>query len=117
MDKVFEDRIESGAFAHGNITIIVTGGTVRLRSGRVLSYETEPVEYSLQLNHKYLLVLSYYRAGDYYVVMDDWDISDGTVRPNTRPGEYRAKHGLSPLSGLKVEELDPALSKLLNEHQ
>src|ERR1019366_5630379 len=94
VDMVFEDRSGSEAFAGRSITIMISGGTVILRSGRVLSYDTEPRQYSLQPGHKYLLVLSYYKAGDYYVVMDDWDISDGTVRPNTQPGEYRATHGL-----------------------
>jgi hypothetical protein len=113
VDEVFEDRGASGAVHGGDVTIVISGGTVTLASGRTLTYGTEPVQFSLQPDHKYLLVLSYYREGNYFVDMDDWDISDGTVRPNTAPGEYRAKHGLSSLSGLSVEQLGPALGKLL----
>lgn len=115
--EVFDDQSGSGAFANKDITILVGGGTVTLASGRILSYDTEPIRFSLQPAHKYLLVLSYHREGDFYAAMDDWDISDGTVRPNTAPGEYRAEHGLSSLSGLTVEQLGPALGKLLYGHQ
>ena len=117
VDEVFEDRGASGAVHGGDVTIMISGGTVTLASGRTLTYGTEPIQFSLQPDHKYLLVLSYYREGNYFVVMDDWDISDGTVRPNTGPGEYRAKHGLSSLSGVRVERLGPTLGKLLRESQ
>jgi len=117
VDGVYEDRGVSGAFPDKDITVIIGGGTVTLASGRVLTHDTQPIRFSLQPDHKYLLVLEYYRAGEFYLVMDDWDISDGTVRPNTRPGEYRAQHGLSALSGLTVEQLGPALAKLLNAGQ
>jgi len=117
VDEVFEDRGASSAVHGGDVTIVISGGTVTLASGRTLTYGTEPVQFSLQPDHKYLLVLSYCREGNYFVVMDDWDISGGTVRPNTAPGEYRAKHGLSSLSGLTLEQLGPALGKLLNVAQ
>jgi hypothetical protein len=114
---VFEDQGGSGVFTNEDITILISGGTVTLASGRVLSYDTQPVRFSLQPGHKYLLFLSYYGAGDFYLVMDDWDISDGTVRPNTRPGEYRAQHGLSNLSGVSAAQLGPALDKLLKDNR
>jgi hypothetical protein len=117
VDEVFEDRGASGAVHGGDVTVVISGGTVTLASGRTLTYGTEPVQFSLQPDHKYLLVLSYCREGNYFVDMDDWDISDATVRPNTAPGEYRAKHGLSSLSGLTLEQLGSALGKLLNVAQ
>ena len=117
VDEVFEDQSGSGAVAHKQITVLGSGGTVTLRSGRVLSYDTEPVQYCLQPGRNYLLVLSYHSAGDFYLVKDDWDITDGTLRPNTRPAEYRAQHGLSALSGFTVEQLGPALDKLLHPAQ
>ena len=117
VDRVFDDRSGSGAFPEKIITVIVGGGTVTLASGRVLTHDTQPIPFSLQPEHKYLLVLKYYSDGEFYLVMNDWDISDGTVRPNTRPGEYRAQHGLSALRGLKVEQLAPALAKLLKASQ
>ena len=117
VDEVFEDRGASGAVRGGDVTIVIFGGTITLASGQTVTYDTWPAQFSLQPDHKYLLVLSYYREGNYFGVMDDWDISDGTVRPNTAPGEYRAKHGLSSLSGLPVQQLHTALPKLLQESQ
>ena len=116
VDEVFDDQGASRAHPDKDITILVGGGTVTLASGRILSYDTEPIRFSLQPAHKYLLLLSYRREGDFYALVDDWDISDGTVRPNTVPSEYRASHGLSSLSGLSVQQLAPALDKLLHEN-
>jgi hypothetical protein len=115
VDKVFEDQGASGAFHGGDVTIMIGGGTVTLASGLTLTYDTWPARFSLQPDHRYLLVLSYHREGDFFIVRDDWSISDGIVRPNTEPGEYRAKHGLSSLNGLTVQQLGPALDKLLRQ--
>ena len=117
VDEVFEDRGASSAVHGGDVTIMLRGGTVVLATGRVLTFNTQPIEFCLQPDHKYLLVLSYHREGDFFIVRGDWDISDGIVRPNTGPGEYRAKHGLSSLNGLPVQQLDTALGKLLQESQ
>ena len=117
VDHAYEDQGVSGAFPEKDITVIIGGGTVILASGRVLTHDTQPIPFSLQPDHRYLLVLEYYRAGEFYLVMDDWDISDGIVRLNTRPDEYRVQHGISTLSGLTVEQLGPALAKLLDDHQ
>lgn len=117
VDEVFDDQSGSGAHPGKDITILISGGTVTLASGRILSYNAGPIHYSLQPGRKYLLILSYHREGDFYVNRDDWDISDGTVRPDTVPDEYRAKHGLSSLNGLAVQQLGPTLAKLLNEQR
>lgn len=117
VDEVFEDRGASSAVRGGDVTITLRGGTVVLATGRVLTFNTQPIEFCLQPDHKYLLVLAYYREGDFFIVVDDWLISDGIVRPNTETGEYRAKHGLSSLNGLPVQQLDTALGKLLQESQ
>jgi hypothetical protein len=117
VDEVFEDQSGSGAAPGEDLTILVSGGTVTLASGRVLTYGTQPIRFSLQPDHRYLLTLSHYGAGSFYLVEDDWDTSDGFLRFNTRPDEYRAQHGLSSLSGLKIEELGPALATLLKEQK
>ena len=115
VDEIFEDRGASGAVHGGDVTIMFWGGTVTLALGRTLTYDTQPIQFSLQPDHRYFLVLSYHREGDYFVVEDDWDISDGILRPNTGSDEYRAKHGLSSLNGLTVQQLGPALDKLLRQ--
>lgn len=117
VDEVFQDQGGSGAAPGKDITILLTGGAVTLASGRVLTYNTQPMRFCLQPDNKYLLVLSYYDRGDFYLVMDHWDISSGIVRPDTEPDVYRATHGLSSLNGLRVEQLSPALTKLLQESQ
>jgi hypothetical protein len=117
VDEVFEDQNGSGAAPGEDITILVSGGTVMLASGRILSYGTQPIRFSLQPDHRYLLILSHYGVGSFYLVEDDWDIVDGVLRFNTRSDEYRAQHGLSSLSGLKVEQLGPALATLLKEQK
>jgi hypothetical protein len=118
VDEVFDDQTGADRpAAQRDITLLLPGGTVLLRSGRTLSYKVAPSEMSLEPGHKYLLVMTYHQAGDFYTLADDWDVSDGTLRFNTRTDEYRAQHGLSSLSGLKVEQLGPALAKLLQEQK
>ncbi len=39
------------------------------------------------------------------------------IPPDTVPDEYRAKHCLSSLNGLAVQQLGPTLAKLLNEQR
>jgi hypothetical protein len=116
VDTVFEDRTGSGhPFANQDITLLLSGGTVALRSGRTVSDDTAPRELFLQPSHKYLLVLTYRSEGDFYLNVDDWDISDGTVRANTYRSQYFAKKDASSsLHGLPVLQLGSALgSKLL----
>ena len=112
--EVFEDRTGSGGLVPGkDITLLLPGGTVFLRSGKTLSADIPPDEPPLALDHKYLLVLSYDPKGDFYTLADDWDISDGVVRPNTDRTRYLAKKGRSSLSGINVQELGTVLNKEL----
>ncbi len=118
VNQVFEDRGGSQRLSPGSdITVIVTGGTVKLPSGRTVSYEARPREWSLQPGHTYLLVLSYYKEGDFYFDFDSWDVSDGAARPSDCRTEYWARTGRSSLSGLTVQELGPALGKILVQNQ
>ena len=48
VDEVFEDRGASSAVHGGDVTIMLSGGTVVLATGRVLTYNTQPIEFSLQ---------------------------------------------------------------------
>ena len=91
----------------------IEGGTVTLGSGRTLYYHTSPRKLFLEPDHKYLLVLSYHSEGDFYQYVDDWDISTGTVRANTDRTQYLAREGRSSLDGLTVQQLGPAVGKLL----
>jgi hypothetical protein len=95
-----------------DITICFPGGTVTTQSGQTISYLTQPRWLFLQPSRSYLLVLSHHQQGNFYMLADDWDISDGTVRPNTRRNESRAKSSKSFLSGITTAD---AIRKI-NEH-
>jgi len=118
VEQVFEDRSGSGYLAlQREMTVLVPGGTITLPSGKTLSYKTGPREWSLQPEHSYLMVLAYYKEGDFYLVTDDWDISDGVTRPNDCRTDYWERTGRSSLSGLSVQQLGPVLEKLLYSSQ
>ena len=115
LDQVFEDKTGSGRLApHEDITLMMIGGTVALRSGRTLSDHVEPSELSLQPNRSYLLVLQYQKDGDWYELDEDWDVTDGVVRGNSGRTQYLAKHGRSLLDGLPVQQISAALSRELD---
>jgi hypothetical protein len=112
--EVFEDRTGSGGLVPGrDITLLLRGGTVLLRSGQKLTADIPPDEPRLAPGHKYLLVMSYEPKGDFYRLADDWDISDGVVRPNTDRTLAFAKEGRSSLSGVRVQQLGAAFNKEL----
>lgn len=114
VEEVFENHTGSGRLAmHDDITVMFSGGTVSLRSGRTLTDNTQPRDLFPQPGHKYLLLLSYNSQGDWYGYGDSWDISDGIVRADSRRTQYLAKHGRSSLDGLTVQQLGPALAKEL----
>ncbi len=116
--EVFDDQSGSGhPIANQDITLLISGGTVALRSGRILTHNTDPREPFLEPGHKYLFVLVYYGEGDFYQFCDDWDISDGTVRANTPRTQYLARAGRSSLDGLPIQQLGPTLDKLLYHHR
>ena len=117
VDRVFEDRSGSGRpFANARITAIVYGGTVFLRSGERFSVHVEPKKLFLQPRHKYLLVLSYHKEGDFCGYDESWDISDGTVRPNTSRIQYLAESQHSKLSGVSAKQIGAVLNKELYAH-
>lgn len=116
--QVFEDQSGAGYLApQQETTVLVPGGTIALPSGKTLGYKTGPREWSLQPGHSYLMVLSYHKAGDFYFVTDDWDISDGLARPNDCRTDYWERTGRSSLGGLSVQQLGPALERLLYSNQ
>ena len=112
VEQVFEDKTGSGQLApHKDITLMLDGGTVTLKSGASLSDHVQPTEFGIQPERSYLLVLEYHADGDWYELNEDWDITDGVVKANTGRGKYLAKHGRSRLDGIAVTDLGPVLSK------
>jgi hypothetical protein len=114
VDEVFQDQTGTGHPAkHQNIDVLRYGGTVTLRSGRTFTIATEPCDYSVEPGHKYLLVLTYEPVGNFYGAYDIWDITDGKVRAVDQRNRYLVEQRQSVLNGLTVEQLGPALQKLL----
>jgi hypothetical protein len=112
VQQVFEDEAGAGSLApHKDVTLPLVGGTVALKSGQILSDHVQPSDLSLQPGRSYLLVLQYHKEGDWYELKEDWDITDGVVRANTRWGQHLAKDGRSRLNGLAVENLGSVLSE------
>jgi len=111
VDTVYDDESGLGhPFANNDIALLLSGGTVKLRSGVTLTHNTPPRDLFLQPDHKYLLVLSYQTNGDFYLVYDNWDISSGTARANTYRTRYYASAGRSSLEGASVQQLGAVLS-------
>lgn len=114
VDEVFEDRTGSGGLVKGReITLLLPGGTVMLRSGQELTADIPPDEPQLVPGHRYLLVMSYEPKGDFYDGTADWDISDGVVRPITDFTRALAKEGRSALSGVSAQQIGAVLDKEL----
>jgi hypothetical protein len=116
VDEVFEDRSGSGhPSANHDITLILDGGTVILRSGEAFYIKNAMARPNLfiQPGHKYLLVLGYHSTGDFYEYGDSWDITDGTVRASSPRAQFFAQEGHSSLNGLSVGQLSQAVNKEL----
>jgi len=112
--QVLQDR-GGHALAGSDITVSITGGTVTTQSGQIISYLTQPRSLFLQPTRSYLLVLSYEEPGDFYTLAGNWDISDGTARPNTIRLQTKSDEGHSSLSGLTNDELIRTLKERLSE--
>jgi hypothetical protein len=112
--QVLQDR-GGHALPGSDITVSITGGTVTTQSGQIISYLTQPRSLFLQPTKTYLLVLSYEEPGDFYTMAGNWDISDGTARPNTIRLRMKSDEGHSSLSGLTNDELIRTLKERLSE--
>lgn len=115
VDGVFENRSSLPVLRGQNITVSIAGGTVLTQTGDTLHYLTQPRGLFVKPNRKYLLVLSYEEREEFYTLAENWDISDGIVRVNTRRGKLRMREEKSSLNGLAISELDQTLNRLLSE--
>jgi len=102
-DVTAEMVFESGPtslIAGSTISILVAGGTVRLPNGQVISFLTQPRAFSIQTGRVYLMALRWYPKGDFYALRESWDLTSGTVQPNSRLGVWRKENGGSRIIGL-----------------
>jgi hypothetical protein len=108
---VFEDVAGGTKSGSKTITILFAGGTVKTKSGQVLSFLTQPRHYFIGPGKSYLMVLTYQPDGDFYNIGKDWDLSDGTVRADNALEERRVKLHGSTLVGLSTQDLIQVLGK------
>jgi hypothetical protein len=91
--------------------------TILAKGDWASDFRTPPDPYRLELTlqpeRTYLLILTYHGFGDFYELGDSWDISDGTVRANSPVTKYQAERGVSPLEGLTVQQVGPALKRIV----
>ncbi len=52
-----------------------------------------------------MLALTYNPNGDFYTVVESWDVSDGTVRPNSGLGVSRSRKQGANIVGLTRAQL------------
>lgn len=89
----------SNVSAGDTITVSIRGGTVLTASGDLISYLTEPRQYFIQPARTYLLVLIPHPSGNFFLLGGNWDVSDGTVRPNSYRDQSLFKEGRSLIDG------------------
>jgi hypothetical protein len=103
--NVFQDAAgDLGSSA--TLTLILNGGTVTTQSGVVLSFLTNPSQFSIKPGRTYLLALSFYSNGGFYRLGKSWDLTGGTVQPNS-PVSAQSP---STVNGMNVQQLIAALN-------
>jgi hypothetical protein len=105
VSNVFQDA--AGDLGSGStLTLILKGGAVTTQSGVVLSFLTNPTQFSIKPGRTYLFALSFYSNGGFYRLGKSWDLSGGAVKPNS-PVSAQAP---STLNGMNVQQLIAALN-------
>lgn len=120
VDKVYEEKTGKGeSIAGRDITLALYGGTVVLKDGQIFSIDAVmiPPDGFIQPGRKYLLVLNYDAAGDFFKYSDSWDMTDGTLRATSVRAQDFARSGHSALNGIKVDQLDAVMAKALQRDQ
>ena len=98
--NVFQDA-SVNLHAGDSLDLVIPGGTVQIQTGAVLSFLTQPRQYSVQPGKTYLLIISFHSNGGFYMLGKSWDLSTGTVQPNFVAGTQIS----STLLGLTVQQL------------
>lgn len=73
------------------IDLLIPGGTVKLPSGQLLSYATNPRPYVPEPGHKYIFFLHYVSDGNFYVLKKLIELKDGKAVPSWPSDIQRAR--------------------------
>src|SRR5205085_5026219 len=90
------------------ISIGRAGGTIIAPWGRLESYVRTPEKYDFSPGRTYFIAAGYHANGDFYTmhgIQRRWDLTDGTVVPDSPIEVARAQRGLAQLAGLSRQEL------------
>lgn len=80
VSNMFEDN-SGHAIPGSTLVMIIPGGTVSTNAV-VLSFLTQPRQYSVSVGKTYLLAMSYHANGTFFMLGKDWDVTDGVVKAN-----------------------------------
>lgn len=101
----------AGLEAGQTITVSLHGGTVMDSNGQVISYLTQSHELFIQPARTYLMVLSFQPAGNFFTLVDDWDLTDGTATPNSIFNRSVSRDGRSVIAGKSEDQIAETLRK------
>lgn len=87
------------------IDTVVAGGAVERPGKPPLFFMHCPNKYSPQPGHKYLMQIFYNPETLSYSADWRWDLTDGTVRPNSEPDAWRAANGKSAIDGTSASDV------------
>jgi len=99
VSQALKNPKSSPVSAGSTITIFYPGGTVRNKSGKVVSPRTDVMDYAVRPGRQYLLFLQYDIAGNFYTIFKSWEFTKGIAKPNSRTDRDRDLNHLSKVAG------------------
>jgi len=100
------ERVFKGSDALNGATIVIPrrGGTLQLKTGRVVKGFAPQSEKSIELGTRYVLFLAYDQERDWFGVVKLWELQDGRVIPVSQDDMQDARAGRSKYSGMDETE-------------
>jgi hypothetical protein len=103
----------TGGLARPSLILIYPGGTARTPSGVITYGSNLDQPFDLQPHHRYVVFLRHETAGDYYSLVQSWELRGDVVYPNTAGNVRRAKAGESLYSGMPEDAFIALLRALI----
>jgi len=114
VDQVISQPDDLNLSAGATVDLGTPGGRVRTPDGTFIASSIAPSDHDFQLGHKYLLLLTYEeQLGGEFILHKRWDITSGTVQPDTPDEIARANRGDSAIKGMTEHDLVSYLANKL----
>jgi hypothetical protein len=101
------------------IDLMMSGGTLRLRDGRVVTYGILPEDalYCIQPGHRYLLLLKFNKELDTFRRDESifWDVTSGAAIPS--PTARNISEGQTVLAGLPEKRFLELVRQAIDQHK